>query len=149
MARKTGHLCPEDEKFCTCCTTCRPLAWFQRRGTRDKLGTRCSTCREDPEYIARERAMRRRWALKKNFNVTPEWYDEKLAEQGGGCAICGETDPAAGMTRSFDYLHIDHNHKTGENRGILCSGCNVGIGHFGEDPERLEAAARYLRSYMP
>lgn len=40
--------------------------------------------------------------------------------------------------------HIDHNHRTGQFRGVICQNCNLGIGHFGDDPEVLQAAAVYL-----
>lgn len=57
--------------------------------------------------------------------------------QRGLCACCGEPLP-----KSF---HIDHNHKTGAVRGLLCSGCNLGLGQFKDSPERCEKAATYLR----
>lgn len=53
------------------------------------------------------------------------------------CGICG----AAPTGKD---LHIDHNHATMEFRGLLCASCNVGIGHFREDPELLEKAKRYI-----
>ena len=55
------------------------------------------------------------------------------------CGICG-SEP------NGKDLHIDHDHATGAFRGLLCHSCNVGIGHFKEDPEVLDAAKRYLLS---
>lgn len=52
------------------------------------------------------------------------------------CAVCG----------SFERLVVDHSYITGEVRGVLCSNCNCGLGFFGDSPERLEAAAQYLRT---
>jgi hypothetical protein len=62
---------------------------------------------------------------------------EKLMEaQKGFCAICGRE-----RNRPLD---LDHNHKTGEPRGLLCRSCNNGLGLFEDDPKRLRAAADYL-----
>jgi hypothetical protein len=60
--------------------------------------------------------------------------------QGGACAICGEERPMTGARRP----DVDHDHTTGQIRGLLCNPCNVGIAHFKDDPERLERAGRYL-----
>lgn len=64
-----------------------------------------------------------------------------LKAQGGACAICGATDP--GMRRQ--EWATDHDHVTGEVRGILCHGCNVGLGAFKDSVDRLQRAIRYLR----
>jgi hypothetical protein len=65
-----------------------------------------------------------------------------LAAQGGVCAICGAPpeDP-----RGY-RMHIDHCHDTGRVRGILCGGCNRGMGNFGDDIARLQGAIRYLQT---
>lgn len=65
-------------------------------------------------------------------------YEMLLIDQGGRCAICGE-EP----TRK--PLVMDHNHKTGQIRGLLCSRCNHGIGMLGDHPIVLDKAAAYLR----
>ncbi len=67
-------------------------------------------------------------------------YEAMLVEQGGGCTICGSIEPGQNAKR----LLIDHCHETGRIRGLLCSSCNRGLGYFGDDPERLSRAARYL-----
>ena len=61
-----------------------------------------------------------------------------LEKQGGVCAICKTDDPKG------TGWHKDHNHLTGEIRGALCHHCNVGLGHFKDNPGLLHAAAAYL-----
>lgn len=80
--------------------------------------------------------------LQREYGITLDDYNRILAEQGGGCGICGvvAARSKAGGTR----LHVDHDHATGKARGLLCDTCNRGIGQLGDDPERLRAAARYL-----
>jgi hypothetical protein len=81
-------------------------------------------------------------SLRKHFGITLEQYTAILIGQGGGCAICGTTEPGG---QSKGYFHVDHDHKTDRVRGLLCLRCNLGLGSFKDEPERLEAAARYLR----
>jgi hypothetical protein len=65
-------------------------------------------------------------------------YERLLVEQKGVCAICGRTNPDG---RGLAY---DHNHASGEPRGLLCDRCNRGLGYFAEDSDRLIAAREYL-----
>lgn len=91
--------------------------------------------KDDPEWRRRqdlERTARR-------YGLTVDDYDVMLAAQGGGCAICGA--PPSESRRH----HIDHDHETGVVRGLLCSNCNTAMGRFGDDPERLMEALRYLQ----
>jgi len=86
--------------------------------------TTCSTvCNREKHRLAR-------------YGLSPQAYQAMLLGQGGGCAICGESEK----------LVIDHNHQPGEVRGVLCSGCNTGIGMLGDSVSRLTAAASYLAS---
>ncbi len=57
--------------------------------------------------------------------------------QGGGCAICGKRPGKVS-------LHVDHDHETGEVRGLLCVGCNNALGQFRDDLELLARASDYL-----
>ena len=86
----------------------------------------------------RKRAMRDLY-YRRTFGISADDFDARLEAQGGGCAICGER-PARVAS-----LHLDHCHATGAVRGILCLSCNQGLGKFRDDPELLDAAARYRR----
>ena len=77
----------------------------------------------------------RDYILEKRYGVTREQYDELVAS---GCAICGTRKPGK---KGF---HVDHCHSGGQVRGVLCHGCNVGLGMFQDNPERLLRAAEYL-----
>lgn len=63
-----------------------------------------------------------------------------VQRQGGRCAICKEI-PEVGRGKGF---HVDHDHVTNQIRGLLCHHCNVGLGHFKENPALLQAALSYL-----
>lgn len=77
----------------------------------------------------------------RRHGITMQRYRELLAQQGGGCALCGVAK--RGWARGAD-LHIDHCHVTGRVRGLLCGDCNTAIGRFGDDPVKLRRAADYL-----
>lgn len=77
--------------------------------------------------------------LKKYFGITTEQYDKILAEQNGGCAVCGKTPEQEGRN-----LAVDHNHATKEIRGILCTFCNHFIVNKHKEGRLLRAAADYL-----
>ena len=83
-------------------------------------------------------ASSRRSHLKRTFGMTPEEYERRLAQQGGGCAVCGRA-PKAGKS-----LHIDHDHETGYVRGLLCFKCNAALGQLGDDLGRIERALTYV-----
>jgi hypothetical protein len=74
------------------------------------------------------------------YGLTPDQFATMLADQGGRCAICRADTPGG-----KGGWHVDHNHDTNAVRGLLCHDCNLGVGQFGDDPDRLIAAAAYLR----
>src|SRR6266516_5069227 len=83
-------------------------------------------------------------SLKSRYGVPLGWYEETLAEQNGQCACCGTTDPGG----KGDF-HVDHCHDEGHVRGLLCHGCNLGIGYLKHSETVLEAAIRYLSRTLP
>ena len=83
-----------------------------------------------------------KWQLKK-YKMTLEDYNKLVENQKGLCAIC-ENEPG-GMSNSKKRLSVDHNHKTGKVRGLLCGSCNVGIGNL-KNINNLKSAIKYLKS---
>lgn len=77
--------------------------------------------------------------LKRRFGISVEEYDEMLKNQKGMCLICGKYQCSQGHN-----LAVDHDHRTGKIRGLLCKSCNVGIGNFYDRPDLLLKAANYL-----
>jgi hypothetical protein len=94
---------------------------------------------ENPELVTQQN---RKWALKKVFGMTVEEFEMLLAEQNGGCAICGGP-PVAGKKN----LSVDHDHETGANRGLLCGLCNFALCRVEQDAGWGEKALRYLHKY--
>jgi len=105
--------------------------------------------RENPEeYRASEQARgktprrqrsHRARILRVKYGITREQYDLLCESQGGRCAVCTTTTPGGRGAWA-----VDHDHRTGKVRGLLCTKCNTGIGLFDDDPVRLRAAIKYL-----
>lgn len=76
--------------------------------------------------------------LQRQYGLTIERYDGMLVAQGGVCAICGNPPKKR-------RLCVDHDHKTGKVRGLLCFRCNYGLSWFRDKPELFDTAAGYLR----
>jgi hypothetical protein len=73
-----------------------------------------------------------------------------IADQEGRCAICKmEARKQNHLSTRVHDLCVDHDHKTGAVRGMLCDSCNRGIGLFGDDISLLEAALAYLKRHAP
>lgn len=74
------------------------------------------------------------------YGLDPKIYLAMREKQGDLCAICRQPEKSKGIFN----LSIDHNHKTGQVRGLLCKRCNTGIAMFGDDPTFLDRAKEYL-----
>ena len=84
-----------------------------------------------------------RWAkhLSERYGITIETYETMLQSQGGVCASCG------GLGKGIRRLHVDHDHRTEEVRGLLCANCNVIIGHAHDSIHQLKACIEYLSKH--
>ena len=88
--------------------------------------------------------------LRRTYGITLADYDAMFQRQGGVCAICGRPERrATGRKRkpTGNRLHVDHDHKMGGIRALLCSGCNTALGAFDHDPYLLEQAIKYLQTH--
>ena len=79
-------------------------------------------------------------ALSRHYNMTIYEYDEMLREQNGCCAICCTQQPDRQKAR----FCVDHDHKTGKVRGLLCNKCNALLGHANDNVQILENAIFYI-----
>lgn len=79
--------------------------------------------------------------LKTKYGLTVGEYYELLEHQGGVCAICGS---ASSKRSKSGRLFVDHDHKTGRVRGLLCHRCNLAVGWHEDDPSRADAIRTYL-----
>lgn len=89
-----------------------------------------------PKEVQRDRNLRR------TFGIGVSDYNRLLEAQNSCCAICGVSSCASG--RNFA---VDHCHKTGNVRGLLCKFCNTALGQFQDNPVILQKAIKYLEKY--
>lgn len=111
---------PEGERWCAGCQTFVPLFYVQ--------GSRCRACASRANHASH---------VRRTYGLDPAEYQALLEWQGGRCFICGQ------VPRSR-RLAVDHDHETGEVRGVLCFTCNVGLGNFRDRPDLLDRAVHYL-----
>lgn len=94
----------------------------------------------EEENVGRMMFGKRKHKLKMKYGLTPEQWDEMYKAQDGLCKICKNPPPQG------KRLHVDHDHATKVVRGLLCPTCNMGVGSFLDNPERLREAAQYLEN---
>lgn len=142
--RKDGR-----HSWCRECKNADLLAWRARniervreynaryKATRTEEQLEAKRAADRAAYQANKQAVRA-YTLRKKFGVSVEQYDAMLAQQNGGCAICGRQCSSGRM------LAVDHDHLTNRVRGLLCGQCNNGLGRFRDDVELLRKAIVYL-----
>jgi hypothetical protein len=136
-------------KLCTQCHRDKPLDSFPLRTKKYREAhpdfPRNSKCRDCVNSNKRfERKLRPpspeqelNWRLREKYGLDLKEYEECVAAQNGLCAIC-KNEPIG------ERLVVDHCHEGKFVRGLLCVNCNIGLGHFQDDPIRLMAAIGYL-----
>lgn len=137
---------------CRTCGECKPLEdFFKERGGKDGLRSGCKVCRKkeydtwlnrlkiNPNLVKEMSEKDRYKKLYKRFGMTKEEYNTLFSSQNGCCAICKQHQSE--FKRSFA---VDHCHKTGKIRGLLCGNCNTALGLLREDKISLINMMTYL-----
>lgn len=151
---------PQIDRGKYCSPTCKQSALYWKRNP--PVEQRCAECgvavggkRRDVVYCSNACArrakakrpgyseMRRNGHLKSLYGITHDEYEAMLARQKGRCAICGADTPRAAKP----HFAVDHDHVTGQVRGVLCHPCNTGIGQLQDDPNVIAAALKYVRKH--
>lgn len=110
------------------------LSWIKKNKEKRRKYEKDWRAKQDPEYIRQYRRMK----ILERYGMTHADYDKLLRKQNGVCAICEEY-PKKGKN-----LHIDHDHKTGFVRGLLCFRCNFGLSYFDKGQSIIENLHRYI-----
>jgi hypothetical protein len=143
-------------KKCAGCGTARSLDQFVRDSrSADGLKRLCKPCdekvsreyRERSEVKSRETIRLRDHNLEFNYGVSSAIYDAISASQDHKCANAACSATRADMETSKGF-HLDHDHKTGVVRGVLCRGCNVTLGNAGDSASVLQGLIQYLADHM-
>lgn len=126
---RTGHLAP----YCKPCSVKKSCEAYAGRHSND------DTLYRRVEWPAK---------LKRLYGITVDDYNRMLLEQGGGCALCGSTNPVVG-NRNYKRTNrtafdVDHCHVTGKVRGLLCTRCNRLVGLANDSAETAMNLVNYL-----
>ena len=126
-------------KTCSKCQIEKPFTEFNKRNdgqSSDGVRHKCKDCYS----FAR---------IYEKYKLTEVEYKQMLADQNGGCKICFKTestkDGRYGRTRT---LSVDHCHKTGKIRGLLCENCNRALGLLNDSEELIQRSSLYLRGTL-
>lgn len=138
----------DGKKLCSVCGDFKPLDEFYRKAA--GAGGRGGQCKACSRALRNGPATRDRH-LRTSYGITLAQYELMLGIQRGVCAICGQPEGLLGGRRGTATLSlaVDHDHATGQVRGLLCSSCNQGLGMFKHKASLLEAALRYVTSKKP
>lgn len=131
-------------KKCNTCFCEKNVTDFSNHpSNKDGLRKTCKKCRslQQSTRYANNPNKARESSLKRLYGVTSEKYDEIMEQQKSVCAICHRPD-------KNKQLSVDHCHSTGFVRGLLCTSCNLTLGHAQDSPDRLRQAALYLERFF-
>ncbi len=124
-------------KVCNRCGQNKSTSEFYSNSrSKDGFRPRCKECHNDDNA---------RFGRASRYGLTTSEFETMLKQQEHCCAICRKRlEHFKDSGRRENAMNIDHCHLTGKVRGILCSGCNRGLGAFRDSPDSLRAAADYL-----
>lgn len=141
----------ENGRLCSTCKNRLPIDNFTKsKNISDGYSGDCKSCKNAKSKNWRsknplkrseyQKKHSRRSYLRNAYGLSIDEYNLLLEIQCNRCAICQNN-----FSEVSKYPHVDHCHKTGKVRGILCHGCNNGIGHFKDNIKSLFSAIKYLK----
>lgn len=131
-------------KKCTKCGEEKPQSEYYKGRFNKNTNTQyynsqckaCTNAASNKHYDVGDRRKNKHY--KNRYGITYQDKIDLYASQNGCCKICGDAT-------ALDKIHLDHCHSTGEVRGLLCHGCNIGLGMFKDNTETLLSAIQYIK----
>lgn len=145
-------------RSCNTCNETNPSSFYKLKNGEGRLYYKCKKChakyisawrkknvdsvrlKERKLYASKSKTERRNSHLKKTYGITLAEFNIILNLQKFKCAICEEVRHS-----KTKPLYVDHDHRTGKIRGLLCKECNVGLGNFTDSAAKLTKAIAYLK----
>jgi hypothetical protein len=137
-------------KVCSVCNQLKSVDCFYFRvdGEHNQFDSRCKSCRKD--YVSGGKPRNRDLMLRRVYGISQYQYEVMLSEQAGVCACCGKPETHKNAhTGEILPLAVDHDHKSGEVRALLCGDCNRAYGMLKEDESRILSLLAYHRRFHP
>ncbi len=130
LRKKKKGLFLNNQKLCRICKRYLDFNKFSIKHTQNgQLNSGCTKCNNLIKY-----------------KITSIEYEQLVIAQNNKCSICDKPEISIDKTNGkLRDLSVDHNHETGKIRGLLCTGCNIGIGLFKENSQILKKAIEYLK----
>ncbi len=138
-----------DGKVCTKCKKFKEFASFARYGERRRgrfyRRAACKICENEQKrrYDESPKGKRARDRAKGKNGLSIEGYEVMLTSQGGVCFLCKRPECAKAKSGHIRRMAVDHDHKTGRIRGLLCYRCNILLGWL-EHNDMLQAVQGYI-----
>ncbi|MFI5907777.1 endonuclease domain-containing protein [Dactylosporangium sp. NPDC051541] len=137
--------------LCRRCGETKARSAFNNQGHSSLPRQPCKQCRSvarRAEYIASGGSrVSHAQVLRDKYGLTPEQYDRMLQDQHGLCAICGQPETRVGSGGEPRRLSVDHDHRTGAVRQLLCGRCNSVTWAVEESPGLLDEVRKYLERH--
>lgn len=134
---REARVVPDGQGWCSDCGQLKPLSDFPRnRSGRNGYASYCKPCHNTRGRESRERLYGggREYHLRARYGIGQADVDRMFAAQRGACAVCRKPDPE----------HVDHDHRTGRVRGLLCFNCNQALGNVRDNVRVLRELIGYL-----
>lgn len=128
-------------KTCVCCNKKKTISCFgKNRRTKDGFHYYCKLCRSihNSKEWPKQKKQHKNKRLQRTYGITLDDYNNMYNQQNGVCAICGIKGKAKG-------LQVDHSHKTGKVRGLLCVSCNTILGKVENNLNLIPNMLNYLK----